>query len=190
MAQVKCLILATTSSSTFEEQLHQRGSDINGLSAHSTDRVTLPLLPVGGVTVLDKWLKADHLVVIDSSYCFEPDFNLRRIVQTAVVRGKDTICYTDTAQQAAAKQTLSKIRAIPPQFADVKVWKHKPRKQHPVYATSNNTYGYKQPTQQEMPMSWNGIRGEFTKNFVVGNGHTGFATGITGSKVHRALDDL
>ena len=56
-------------------------------------------------------------------------------------------------------------RPIPVRFKNAEGWKHQPLKQHAVFQTSNNVYGAKKPSQQEMPLKWNGIRGEFTKTF-------------------------
>mmetsp|Transcript_64922 Transcript_64922/g.205089 ORF Transcript_64922/g.205089 Transcript_64922/m.205089 type:complete len:90 (-) Transcript_64922:52-321(-) len=60
-----------------------------------------------------------------------------------------------------------------------------------VYTTSNNLYGLKQVSQQEMPMQWNGIKGSFTSDF---NGvkfkSTGFNSSRTTSRVHAAFDDF
>ena len=80
--------------------------------------------------------------------------------------------------------------ALPERFTDASSFRHKPISQHACYVTSNNIYGLKQASQQEMPMKWHGVKGDFTSNFRGQMYHnTGFVTSSTTSKVHRSLDD-
>ena len=81
--------------------------------------------------------------------------------------------------------------SLPERFTDASSFRHAPIKQHACYVTSNNIYGFKQSSQQEMPMRWHGVKGDFTSAFS-GNMHhnTGFVTAKTTSKVHRHLDDF
>ena len=62
------------------------------------------------------------------------------------------------------------------------------RKQHPLYQTSNNSYGARKPSQSELPQQWNGVRGEFTKKNPGAIRDNGFVVAITKSKVHSTLD--
>ena len=39
---------------------------------------------------------------------------------------------------------------LPLRFADASIYRHRPRTQHPVYQTSNNAYGLKKPSQQQV----------------------------------------
>jgi len=81
--------------------------------------------------------------------------------------------------------------SVPERFADASTFRHKSIKQHACYITSNNYYGLKQAGQQEMPMRWHGVKGDFTSNFRGAMHHnTGFVTAKTNSKVHRHLDDF
>ena len=42
-----------------------------------------------------------------------------------------------------------------------------------------------------MPLSWHGIQGEFTKNYIKSEVRTGnFSTGLASSRVHDALTEL
>ena len=82
-------------------------------------------------------------------------------------------------------------RPIPVRFKNAEGWKHQPLKQHAVFQTSNNVYGAKKPSQQEMPLKWNGIRGEFTKTFGGGRYRdTSFNTSKTTSRVVNMRQDF
>ena len=60
-----------------------------------------------------------------------------------------------------------------------------------MFQTSNNVYGAKKPSQQEMPLKWNGIRGEFTKTFGGGRYRdTSFNTSKTTSRVVNMREDF
>ena len=93
---------------------------------------------------------------------------------------------------AVAKKTdAEKEERVPERFSDASKFRHKSKTQHPVYRTSNNDYGRKAPAQQDMPMQWNGLHGEFTESF---NGlkvnFTGFNTSRTTSRIHTTYDDF
>ena len=100
-------------------------------------------------------------------------------------RWRDTVAARQVATGSAAG-----ARPLPGRFTDSAKFAHNPRKQHPVYQTSNNVYGYKRVTQQEMPLTWAGTNGDFSKSF--GDGYkyrfTGFNCSRTTSNVHRSLD--
>ena len=81
-------------------------------------------------------------------------------------------------------------RAIPERFKDAHSWKQQPKPQHAVFQTSNNMYGKKAPSQQEMPMKWYGIRGNFTKTFQAKYSDTSFNTSRSASNVHKSMDDF
>lgn len=82
-------------------------------------------------------------------------------------------------------------RSLPERFTNAELFRHSPKKQHACYITNNNYYGLKQPSQQEMPMGWSGIKGDFTSSFSAGMFHnTGFVCNTTTSKVHKSLDDF
>lgn len=86
--------------------------------------------------------------------------------------------------------TLLNRRPVPDHLRDAMAFKHRPRQQHPCYTTSSNAYGQKKASQSELPQQWNGVKGEFTKNFTGGAYRdNSFNTGITRSKVHKVLDD-
>lgn len=81
--------------------------------------------------------------------------------------------------------------SLPERFSDASGFRHKPVKQHACYVTSNNVYGVKRASQQEMPLKWHGVRGDFTSGFRGAMHHNaGFVTAKTTSKVHRQLDDF
>jgi|AntAceMinimDraft_1070359.scaffolds.fasta_scaffold80634_1 hypothetical protein len=74
--------------------------------------------------------------------------------------------------------------SVPERFADASSFRHKPVTQHACYVTSNNRYGVKQAGQQEMPMRWHGVKGDFTSGFRGAMYHnTGFVSSATTSKV-------
>ena len=62
--------------------------------------------------------------------------------------------------------------------------------QNPVYTTSSHDYGRKAPSQQDMPIVWNGKHGDFTKGGYPPFKATRLSTAITKSKVHRELDEF
>ena len=47
---------------------------------------------------------------------------------------------------------------MPERFEDSSKFRHKAAKQHPLYGTSNSSYGARPPMQSEMPQIWNGVR--------------------------------
>lgn len=49
-------------------------------------------------------------------------------------------------------------RPLPERFEDSSKFRHKAAKQHPLYGTSNSSYGARPPMQSEMPQIWNGVR--------------------------------
>lgn len=80
---------------------------------------------------------------------------------------------------------------MPERFADASLWRWHRKCEHPVYMTSNNEYGAKPPSQQMLPLSWHGAKGEFTKNYIKAEVRTGnFSTGMPTSRVHDALTEL
>jgi len=82
-------------------------------------------------------------------------------------------------------------RSLPERFTNASLFRHNSKKQHACYVPNNNYYGIKQPSQQEMPMGWSGIKGDFTSSFSAGMFHnTGFVSNNTTSKVHKSLDDF
>ena len=90
---------------------------------------------------------------------------------------------------AAARAT--KDDTLPTRFADVTTRRHTPKKEHPIFLTSNATYGSKAATQIDMPDMYAGASGTFTNSFAGGQTRTsGLVTAITTSKVHRLLDDF
>eukprot|EP00193_Tetraselmis_chui_P012829 CAMPEP_0177796680 /NCGR_PEP_ID=MMETSP0491_2-20121128/26903_1 /TAXON_ID=63592 /ORGANISM="Tetraselmis chuii, Strain PLY429" /LENGTH=356 /DNA_ID=CAMNT_0019319609 /DNA_START=65 /DNA_END=1133 /DNA_ORIENTATION=+ len=55
---------------------------------------------------------------------------------------------------------------LPDRFMQPETWKYRTaRKEHPVFTTSNNIYGAKVPVQPQMPNSYHGLNGQFTKGF-------------------------
>ena len=69
--------------------------------------------------------------------------------------------------------------------------KHQPKRQHPVYLTSNNAYGSKAPSLHELPLSWHGIRGDFTRTQATGKiVTTGLKTAISNHAVSDALHEF
>merc|ERR1712185_517865 len=83
------------------------------------------------------------------------------------------------------------VDSLPERFANVALRKHDPRIQHPVYQTTNNSYGLKPASQQQTTLKYYGIRGTFTNDFSsMMYKNTGFNTTRTTSKVHRQMDDF
>ena len=83
------------------------------------------------------------------------------------------------------------VDSLPERFANVALRKHEPRIQHPVYQTTNNSYGLKPASQQQTTLKYYGIRGTFTNDFSsMMYKNTGFNTTRTTSKVHRQMDDF
>ena len=88
-------------------------------------------------------------------------------------------------------QGRSGVLGMPERFTDASLWRWRRKQQHPVYLTSNNDYGAKPPSQQMLPPSWHGVKGEFTKNYIKNEIRTGnFSTGLPSSRVHDALTEL
>ncbi|KAL0036162.1 hypothetical protein WJX79_006434 [Trebouxia sp. C0005] len=88
-------------------------------------------------------------------------------------------------------QGRSGVLGMPERFTDASLWRWRRKQQHPVYMTSNNEYGAKPPSQQMLPPSWHGVKGEFTKNYIKNEIRTGnFSTGLPISRVHDALTEL
>jgi len=113
----------------------------------------------------------------------EREVDLDRILPTFDER------YANSLNTKLQSETIDK--SLPERFTNASLFRHAPRNQHACYITCNNIYGIKQPTQQEMPMSWSGIKGNFTSSFKAGMFHnTGFVTNKTTSKVHKTLDDF
>lgn len=81
-------------------------------------------------------------------------------------------------------------RALPERFQKPELMLFKPRKQHPVYTTSNNVYGAKKPQEFDMPGTWSGIQGAFTNTFPGPYKNASLVTATTRSKVHKTLDDF
>ena len=68
---------------------------------------------------------------------------------------------------------------------------HQRKWQHPVYSTSNNAYGSKAPSLHELPLSWHGIRGDFTRKQATGKVvTTGLKTAISNHAVSDALHEI
>lgn len=64
------------------------------------------------------------------------------------------------------------------------------RRQHPCFTTSNYAYGMKNPLKADMPMTWHGAQGEFTKTFAGPPRDRGLRCWLETSKVHRAFDEF
>ena len=64
------------------------------------------------------------------------------------------------------------------------------RPEHACYTTSNHTYGVRSPVRADMPMTWHGAKGDFTKTFAGMVRDQGLRTYVERSKVHRAFDEL
>ena len=63
--------------------------------------------------------------------------------------------------------------------------------QHPCYVTTSNEYGRKKPGQQQMPGSWSGIKGLYSKTFHPNPYHdTGFNTFLSTSRIHTVFDEF
>ena len=91
----------------------------------------------------------------------------------------------------AGRSTAVGGSRMPERFADAALWRWRRKYEHPVYMTSNNDYGAKPPSQPMMPLSWHGVKGEFTKNYIKNEVRTGnFSTGLPSSRVHDALTEL
>lgn len=95
-----------------------------------------------------------------------------------------------SATPLALRLQLNNGRDLPERFRDPATWKDLRRGQHPCYTTTNNTYGVKLPSQQELPNSFNGINGKFTPQFPGMPRNTGFVTSKIRSTVHRTLDEF
>jgi hypothetical protein len=70
-------------------------------------------------------------------------------------------------------------------------WGYAPRRlQHPCFTTSNYAYGMKSPTKADMPMTWHGAKGEFTKTFAGITRDQGLRCHLETSRVHHAFDQM
>ena len=69
-------------------------------------------------------------------------------------------------------------------------WSYKVRRaQHPCYTTSNASYGIKNPKPADMPLAWNGVKGEFTKHSEGATRDKGLRCFTAMSKVHKRFDE-
>ncbi|GLI59115.1 hypothetical protein VaNZ11_000946 [Volvox africanus] len=81
--------------------------------------------------------------------------------------------------------------SLPIRFADATTRRHNAKEQHPVFTTSNNTYGIKTPVQVDMPLTYTAASQHFTKSFPVSAPKSaGLVTAVTKSNVHKTLDDF
>jgi Domain of unknown function (DUF4490) len=64
------------------------------------------------------------------------------------------------------------------------------RPEHPCFTTSSHAYGLKSPLKADMPMTWHGAKGEFTKTFAGTARDGGLRVGLQRSKVHRTFDEF
>ncbi|KAL3140032.1 hypothetical protein ABBQ38_004313 [Trebouxia sp. C0009 RCD-2024] len=72
---------------------------------------------------------------------------------------------------------------MPERFTDASLWRWRRKYEHPVYMTSNNVPGAKPPSQQMLPLSWHGAKGEFTRTYIKAEIRTGnFSTGLPTSR--------
>mmetsp|Transcript_24614 Transcript_24614/g.62309 ORF Transcript_24614/g.62309 Transcript_24614/m.62309 type:complete len:235 (-) Transcript_24614:246-950(-) len=79
---------------------------------------------------------------------------------------------------------------LPERFKDAESFQIKKKEQHPLYETSNNSYGGKAPTGMDLPLRWHGREGDFTKTFLGGQfKDNGLTTAVTHSRVHPELDE-
>ncbi len=91
---------------------------------------------------------------------------------------------------SAASRAPGKIVREPP-AVQLAAQKHQPKRQHPVYLTSNNAYGSKAPSLHELPLSWHGIRGDFTRKQATGKVvTTGLKTAISNHVVADVLHEF
>lgn len=65
----------------------------------------------------------------------------------------------------------------------------KRRKEHPCYTTASSAYGAKSPNTADMPMTWNGVHGQFTSTFKGMTRYKGLRCFTEVSKVHKAFDE-
>jgi len=152
------------------------GPGQTGSAATALNHVTKTALDLGIVARGDKAMEA----LLESSSEAKRTY-LRYYAMNA---GGD-----DDARRATGSMAGS--GELPLRFADVTTRRHNPRKQHPIYATTNNDYGLRKVSQIDMPDSYAGSNGRFTKTFAGGASKiSSLNTAITKSKVHKLLDDF
>ena len=66
----------------------------------------------------------------------------------------------------------------------------KRRSQHPSYTTSNQAYGLRSPLKADMPMTWSGIKGAFTKTYAGMTRDQGLRCGMDRSRVHNCSNAI
>ncbi|KAK9842168.1 hypothetical protein WJX84_008669 [Apatococcus fuscideae] len=143
---------------------------------------------------------ASTLLILDAcSICAWPSTLVRFMTHSLL---RDEVCIARTredtwagpsaardASSATRMPLATAVRASPATYLPGHA--HRARQQHPVYSTSNNAYGSKAPSLHELPLSWHGIRGDFTRKQATGKVvTTGLKTAISNHAVADTLHEL
>eukprot|EP00884_Botryococcus_braunii_P007590 jgi/Botrbrau1/16832/Bobra.150_2s0056.1 len=99
------------------------------------------------------------------------------------------VCINGRLLEAARGEKMGEgpqTRSLPASFQAG--FQHVEKKQHPLFMSSNSTYGSRSPQASDAPPSWNGIRGAFTKTHIPSGKPSSFRTTISTSRVHDFLD--
>lgn len=115
----------------------------------------------------------------------------RAVQQEALYELSSTLCSGQpfNAMQGFGNPAAKAVRETPALYLAAQP--HQARRQHPVYSTSNNAYGSKGPSPHELPLSWHGIRGDFTRKQATGKVVTsGLKTAVSNHAVADVLHEI
>ena len=122
----------------------------------------------------------------------QPPIAVTETNEQAALRSLSSLVSNGSVQDASSATRMplaTAVRASPATYLPGHA--HRARQQHPVYSTSNNAYGSKAPSLHELPLSWHGIRGDFTRKQATGKVvTTGLKTAISNHAVADTLHEL
>ena len=95
-----------------------------------------------------------------------------------------------TARDAAKQHQLHPMGAdLPERFTDAGLWDYGTiKREHAAYSTSSNLYGCKPPSQHELHLSWNAIKGGLADVGGSARGNTSLKTAVRKSIIHHSMD--
>jgi hypothetical protein len=95
-----------------------------------------------------------------------------------------------SGQHKAANGSAAPSTQLPLRFRDASLQPQQPGEQPVGYSTTNHEYGWRRPSQQDLPTTWAAMQGSFTKGFAPRIPRTTLRTAISRSRIHRDLEEL